>query len=157
MERARDAQPDDLPALADMAADAVAEQCDARGGWVWSRREARALPLERSLQAAIENPEAIVVIGDLDDAPVGYAVAHLELLRTGEPLAVVEDIYVHPDGRGVGLGEAMMDRVVAWATEHDCVGIDAFVLPGNRQSKNFFETFGLTARAILVHRRLRDD
>lgn len=157
MEHARHALESDLAALAEMAADAVAEQGDARGGWVWTRREARSLPVDRSLRAAIEDPEAIVVVGELDDVPVGYAVAHLELLRTGEPLAVVEDIYVHPEGRGVGLGEAMMDLLVAWAEDHDCAGIDAFVLPGNRQSKNFFETFGLTARAILVHRRLQDD
>jgi hypothetical protein len=36
-----------------------------------------------------------------------------------------------------------------------CVGIDALALPGNRQTKNFFESFGFTARAIVVHRRLR--
>jgi hypothetical protein len=27
-------------------------------------------------------------------------------------------------------------------------------LPGNRATKNFFETFGRTARAIVVHRTL---
>ena len=33
----------------------------------------------------------------------------------------------------------------------------AEVLPGMRDSKNFFETFGLVARAIVVHRSLRPD
>ena len=33
-------------------------------------------------------------------------------------------------------------------------GIDGFALPGDRETKNFFERFGLTARAILVHRSL---
>ena len=30
-------------------------------------------------------------------------------------------------------------------------------LPGNRATKNFFERYGLTARALLVHRRLRPE
>jgi hypothetical protein len=46
---------------------------------------------------------------------------------------------------------------VAWARAHHCTGIDGFTLPGNRATKNFFETFGLTARAILVHRSLEED
>ena len=34
-------------------------------------------------------------------------------------------------------------------------GIGSTVLPGDRASKNFFESFGLVARAIAVHRDLR--
>ena len=50
-----------------------------------------------------------------------------------------------------------MDLLIAWCEEHRCTGIDAVALPGNRATKNFFERFGLTARALLVHRRLGDD
>jgi hypothetical protein len=52
------------------------------------------------------------------------------------------------------VGEAMMDQIVAWCEKHGCVGVDAIALPGNRHTKNFFETFGLVARAIVVHRPL---
>jgi len=44
--------------------------------------------------------------------------------------------------------------VLDWCRAHDCRGIDAAALPGNRALKNFFERFGLTARAIVVHRAL---
>ena len=47
-----------------------------------------------------------------------------------------------------------MDAVLAWAGEQGCVGVDALALPGDRATKNFFETFGLVARAIVVHRDL---
>lgn len=40
------------------------------------------------------------------------------------------------------------------ATAAGCLGIDALALPGNRETKNFFEASGLTARAIVVHRSL---
>ena len=34
--------------------------------------------------------------------------------------------------------------------------MDSLALPGDRATKNFFETHGLVARAITVHRRLTD-
>ena len=43
---------------------------------------------------------------------------------------------------------------IAWATERGCFGIESMALPGNRETKNFFERFGLVARAIVVHRAL---
>ena len=50
-----------------------------------------------------------------------------------------------------------MYDLLAWATAQGCFGIDALALPGNRATKNFFERYGLTARAIIVHKRLGDD
>jgi hypothetical protein len=47
-----------------------------------------------------------------------------------------------------------MDELQAFCETRDCLGVDAIALPGNRDTKNFFETFGLVARAILVHRPL---
>jgi len=72
-------------------------------------------------------------------------------------LGVVDDIYVEPQARGVGVGEVLMNAVVDWCHGKGCAGVDALALPGNRETKNFFETFGLTARAIIVHRRIAED
>jgi GNAT superfamily N-acetyltransferase len=154
-EASRLATVDDLSELERLATAAVAEQRDDRGGWVWSRREIRPQPYAASFRAALEDPAAAVWMGTFGDIPVGYAAAHVESLRDGSPLAVVDDLYVEPAARGVGVGEALMTDVVAWATARACIGIDGWVLPGNRASKNFFETFGFTARGIVVHRSLR--
>ena len=67
---------------------------------------------------------------------------------------MLNGLYVDPGAREVGVGEAMMDLVLAWSEERGATGIDAVALPGDRATKNFFERFGLTARAIVVHRRL---
>ena len=48
----------------------------------------------------------------------------------------------------------MLEAIVAWGTDRGAVGVDAIVLPGARDTKNFFETFGLKARALVVHRAL---
>ncbi len=154
MEAARLATPDDVDRLAELAAEALAEQSEGRGGRIWSRREARAVPAQPSLLAAIADPDQLVLAATIDDYPIGYAVTGLERLRTGEMLGVVHDIYVEAGARAVGCGEALIDEVMAWCRDHGCIGIDALALPGNRDTKNFFETFGFTARALVVHHRL---
>jgi len=154
IEAARPASSDDLPRIADLARAAIAELRSTKGGEVWARREARQEPIEESLAADLAKPDALVLTGDIDDAVIGYAVAVIEKLPDGGELARLTDVYVEPEARGVGVGEMLLDAVVAWATERGCVGIDSLALPGNRETKNFFESFGLVARAIVVHRRL---
>jgi GNAT superfamily N-acetyltransferase len=156
-EAARLARPDDLPRLVELAEAAIEEQRGERGGGVWARREARPAPVESSLTAAIADPEQLVLAGTIDDVVVGYVAVRVETLHDRSRLGVVDDIFVEPLARGVGVGEAMLDSVLAWCTETGCVGVDALALPGNRATKNFFESFGLVARAIVVHRSLTSD
>ena len=154
MEAARPATPDDVDRLAELAAEALAEQSEGRGGRIWSQREAREVPAQPSLVTAMADPDQLVLVATIDEYPVGYTVAGLDRLRTGAMLGVVHDIYVEPEARAVGCGEALIDQVTEWCRGHGCIGIDALALPGNRATKNFFETFGLVARAIVVHRSL---
>jgi GNAT superfamily N-acetyltransferase len=93
-------------------------------------------------------------MANLDGASVGFAAARLIGLDDGSLLVDVEALYVLPEARGVGLGEALMEDVLAWASAAGAVAVDSVALPGDRVTKNFFERFGLTARAIQVHRRL---
>jgi GNAT superfamily N-acetyltransferase len=141
----------DLARLVGRSRDHLAAE---RGGAVVLAREARAWPPEESLSADLEAPDTLVVVGTLGRLPVGHAVVTAETIRGGR-LAVVRELFVEPEARGVGIGRRLMEDVVAWAVEADCDGVDALALPGDRATKNFFEGFGLVARTILVHRSLR--
>jgi GNAT superfamily N-acetyltransferase len=154
-EAARPATRDDLARLAELARAAIAELRSTKGGEVWARREARVEPVERSLAADLASPDALVLAGTIDDAVIGYAVAVIETLTDGDRMARLTDVYVEADARGIGVGEMLLDAVIAWATDRKCIGIDSLALPGNRETKNFFESFGLVARAIVVHRPLQ--
>lgn len=156
MEGARPALPADLATLASLAEEAVTEQREQRGGAIWAQRETRALPALSSLASALDDPGQRVLAGTIDDVVVGYGVARLDPLRGGQMLGVITDLYVDPGARGVGVGEAMIEDLVEWCRRHQCQGVDALALPGNRETKNFFETFGFTARAIVVHHSLVD-
>jgi len=158
MEAARLAEAEDLARLGELARQAIAELAPQRGGAVWRRRDARNEPVEDDLAAAIAETGAggarLVLVGTIVDIPVGYGVVRCVDLDDGGHLAVIEDLYVELGARGVGVGEAMMDLIIEWAQDRRCIGVDAVALPGNRETKNFFESFGLVARAIVVHRPL---
>jgi GNAT superfamily N-acetyltransferase len=157
VENARAATREDLPALCALAEAAIDELAPTRGGAIWVRHQAREKPVLASLETALDDPDALIVVGTIDDVAVGYSVVRIDELRDGGLLAVLDDLYVDPEARGVGLGEAMMDAVLDWARTRGCIGIDSDALPGNRATKNFFESFGLVARAIVVHKSLAPD
>jgi GNAT superfamily N-acetyltransferase len=140
----RPATPEDDDRLRALQAMAIAEQVDGRGGYVWSEREALRVP----------PGESHTIVGEIDGTVMGYASVGLDTLADGKPLGVVTAIFVEPGAREVAVGEAMLDDVIAWCSSKGCVGIDAHALPGNRETKNFFETFGFTARLLVVHRKL---
>jgi GNAT superfamily N-acetyltransferase len=153
MERARHAQADDLPAILRLAELGVDELVPTRGGDVWALRDARQDPQEW-LPIALADPDQLVVVGTIDDVVVGFAVVRLEGLADGSRIGVLGEIYVEDQARSVGVGEAMMDAALDWCRERRCRGVESYALPGNRATKNFFESFGLTARSIVVYRAL---
>ena len=126
-----------------------------RGGEMYLLHTARPDPPEASLRADLADVDRVVLMGCLGEVPVGYAVAAVRALADGTCAAEVQEVFVEPEARGVGVGNLLMQRLVGWATDRGCIGIDARALPGDRATKNFFESFGLVARAITVHRDLR--
>lgn len=159
MDGARPARPEDLEAVAALARQAIVELSLLRGGEVWRLRTARREPIEDGLIEAIAatagaGTEGTAVVGTIDDAVVGYGISRVECLDDQSLLAVVTDLYVEPEARGVGVGEGVLALLVDHATALGAIGIDSLALPGDRATKNFFEAFGLKARAIVVHRAL---
>jgi GNAT superfamily N-acetyltransferase len=153
-EAARTAVAGDLDAVAALASAAADEKREQKGGPLWWRRERRQGDVAAGVRAALEAADHELAVGTLDGTVIGYAVARVERLADGGLLGVVEDIYVDPGARAVGVGEALMDHVLAWCGDRGCFGVDSLALPGDRATKNFFESFGLVARAIVVHKPL---
>lgn len=148
-EAARAAQPSDRERVTQLHQQATAELAGERGGRTWAAHTGRRAFAGFDLADSTQQ----VFVGEIDGSVVGYARVRVEPLD-GDELAVLTDIYVEPDAREVGVGEALLDAAIAWATERGCVGIDSVALPGMRATKNFFEAAGLVARAIVVHRAL---
>lgn len=154
---ARPAHPDEIGAVAGLAREARQEVLEYRGGERWMITEAAPEPLEDHLAGLLADPEAVLLAGIWDDTVVGYGWARRLVRLDGSPIARIEELFVTPECRSVGVGESLFDALKQWAQEQGLVAIDAFVLPGHRHAKNFFETFKMTAHALIVHTRLDQD
>jgi GNAT superfamily N-acetyltransferase len=154
IESARRAHVDDLGRIEELARQAIDQMRPLRGGMLWSLTLARQEPLVESLSASLVDPDQRVVVGCIDDTIIGFGAVRVQGLADGQPLGVIDELFVEPEARAVGVGEAMMDLLLEWCVERGCIGVDAVALPGDRETKNFFETYGLTARALVVHRAL---
>jgi GNAT superfamily N-acetyltransferase len=144
----------DLPRLAELASAAIEELREGRGGAVWARHDARRPPFDTALRDELADPDHHLLVGTLDGTIMGYGAARIERLADGGLLGVVTDLYTEPGCRELGIGELTMQALVEWCREKGCFGVDSLALPGDRHTKNFFESFGLVARAIVVHRSL---
>ena len=127
---------------------------DERGGKLDILLRGRAEPIEDSFRASLLDASTQLIVAEANSLPIGYLVCQIEELRNGELVARVTDLWVHPESRGVGAGAALMREASNRAVKAGCVGIDARALPGDRVTKNFFESFGLVARTIEVHKSL---
>lgn len=149
MEAARRPREDEIPRLAELHRLAVANATPERGGEVFAARETAAEPLENWLLERMRNDG--VWVGTVDESVIGYAVADLEDLRGGVRLARIEALFVEEGARGVGVGASLMAAIVEWSADNGCTGIDAWALPGDRHTKNFFEASGFSARLLTMH------
>ena len=154
MESARLATTGDRALIGEFAARARVEMCGKRGGEVLDRLDVDRERPAASVERLLAHQGGVVVVGCIDDTPVGFGAMLVEVVADGSPHAVVEQIYVEPGARAVGVGESMIELLIDEATKREAVGIEALALPGDRATKNFFETQGMVARAIIVHRRL---
>jgi GNAT superfamily N-acetyltransferase len=154
VEHARLAVDADVDAIAALATRLHDELLPTRGGALWARREQRPLPHADTYRALIGCDDVSVVVGCVHGSIVGFGVVEVETLRDGAALGVISELFVEPEARAVGVGEAMVEPLLAFCEARGCVGVDARVLPGHRAAKNFFEESGFTARALVMHRPL---
>ena len=144
MEATRPAGAADRERIGELRAELFAELSAYRGGELWVRER----------KSAARPDESATFVGTFDDAVVGYGIVEVVELRDGGRLGTVTELYVEPDAREVSVGEALVNALLDWCHEHECIGVDATALPGHRAAKNFFEERGFVSRSLTMHRGL---
>lgn len=149
----RAAAESDVPYIAAMAEAAAAALHGSRGAELMLLRETQP-PEATRIAEWLHEGDVTIQVGLLDDVPVAAGIAHLEVLTGGTRLAVVTMLWVDEAARSVSVGEALLGALVDWARTAGCESIDAYALPGERITKNFFEAAGFKARLLTVSHRL---
>ncbi|MFW2332588.1 GNAT family N-acetyltransferase [Ilumatobacter sp.] len=136
----RPAAPGDSEQLQWLEAEAREALTDQRGGGRWlTTHPARA----EHWPGVIDSD--VVHVAHIDGVVVGYLV-----LVVDDVVAIVDDVYVSPQARELGFGDALLDAGIESARERGCALLEGASLPGDRNTKNLYERAGIKARLITV-------
>jgi GNAT superfamily N-acetyltransferase len=103
-------------------------------------------------------PYAEVVFACLDGTPVGFALFfHNFSTFLGRPGIYLEDLYVRPEARGLGIGKCLLAWLARTALERGCARLDWAVLDWNEPSIGFYRSLGAVALDEWTTYRLAGD
>lgn len=101
--------------------------------------------LEKNLFS--ENPFAQTLIAEWDNNPAGFALYYYNFSTfLGKPGIYLEDLFVKPDYRGLGIGKSLLRELARLAAEQDCGRLDWAVLDWNEPAINFYKKLGAEAQ-----------
>ncbi len=145
----RPARRDDVDQVRLLEAEARAALLGQRGGDRWLATHAQRGKDWASVVDVDADVAGNVDVAVIDDVVVGYLV-----LRCSGPVALIEEVYVTPEARHVGFGDALIESAMTRARAAGCSTIEGEALPGDRETKNLYERAGITARLIVVSKAL---
>ena len=89
------------------------------------------------------NPFYFCLIAEHNSAPAGFALYFFNYSTwMGRPGLYLEDIFVHPEFRGLGIGKALLQRVASIAVEKGCPRLQWEVLDWNTPAIDFYRSLG---------------
>ncbi len=101
---------------------------------------------------------AEVVIGEYEGKPVSFALFfHNFSTFLGKPGLYLEDLYVRPECRGLGLGKVMLSYLAKLAVERDCGRMEWVCLDWNESSIRFYKQLGAVPMEDWTIYRLEGD
>jgi GNAT superfamily N-acetyltransferase len=90
-------------------------------------------------------PAAEVLIGALDGEPAGFALFFQNFSTfLARPGLYLEDLYVRPAGRNLGLGAALLKELARLAVQRGCGRLEWAVLDWNEPAIGFYKRLGAT-------------
>ena len=91
-------------------------------------------------------------------APAGFALYFFNYSTwTGHPGLYLEDLFVPPELRGLGIGKALLRKLAQIAVERDCGRMEWAVLDWNEPSIAFYKSLGAVPMSDWIINRLTGD
>lgn len=121
---------------------------------LWPVADGLPEPIESSFAQHLSEEDSLIVLGTVDDVPLGFLWIRSEALlpqAAGALVGAVRLVFVETAARGVGVGEEMIGMVMDDFRSRGITLFDSHVSPGHRLAKNFFESHGYSARSIVMH------
>lgn len=139
----------DIDVIVRLAGLGVVELDPTRGGALMLHHDLGQVGAPARYMHALEGELEHLIVGAVDGIVVGFGRASIAT-SSAATVCLIEELFVHPNARGVGVAARILDDLRAWAVENRCGFIESHVLPGNRAAKNFFERLGMVTRKMRV-------
>jgi GNAT superfamily N-acetyltransferase len=98
------------------------------------------------------------LIAEFDGRPAGFAFYFFDYSTwLGRPGIYLEDLFVHPEFRGRGVGKALLQRVAAIAVEKGCARLQWQVLDWNTPAIDFYRAMGADFPNEWLNARVRGE
>ena len=120
---------------------------------MWPRADGLDEPIEAAFLICIEDPDSLLLLGEIEGYPLGFILGRSRPLLAHEPgvrVGAIQMVFVELEAREVGVGEVMRDTLMKDFRRTGHSLFDSHVLPGHRLAKNFFEAGGFAARSIIM-------
>jgi GNAT superfamily N-acetyltransferase len=127
---------------------------------VYERLESQVIATEAGLKATLfgARPYAEVVLACRGAEPVGFALFfHNYSTFRGKPGIYLEDLFVRPACRGLGIGKQLLAWLAHTALERGCARLEWAVLDWNAPSIGFYRSLGAVALDEWTSFRLTDE
>jgi GNAT superfamily N-acetyltransferase len=116
---------------------------------VYERLEEHVVATEAALATALFGPRpyAEVIFACRGGMPVGFALFfHNFSTFIGKPGIYLEDLFVRPEARGLGVGRRLLQWLARTTLERGCARLDWAVLDWNEPSIGFYRSLGALAQ-----------
>lgn len=92
-----------------------------------------------------EKPFVEAIVAVVDHKPIGFALfLHNYSTFLTKPGIYLEDLFVLPKYRGLGIGKAILTQLAQTAIERDCGRLEWCVLDWNESAIGFYQRMGAT-------------
>lgn len=116
----------------------------------WERRQA-------TYRGWLERGDAIVLLAEIDEEPVGYAVVHVQdgpddTFPLGARWAEIYSLSVVPEARGQGIGTRLLDEIDARLTDLGIRAVGIAAMVENEAALRLYQRRGFVPREIVLYR-----
>ena len=139
----RPARSEDIPALCDLLADLFTIESDFAPD-----REKQ----EKGLRLVLEknNGSSIVLVAVQEDEVLGMcSVQTVISTAEGGPAGIVEDVVVHREHRGQGIGGSLLGSAMAWCTNKGITRMQLLADKDNAPALQFYFSRGWTGTGLI--------
>ena len=97
----------------------------------------------------VDQERVFAVLAEIDGVPVGYGVVQIENKIRGGRVGHIEDVVTSNSARRIGVGRAIIERLLEISDSHDCYKT---VLDCKDHNTGFYEACGFVKAGVAMQR-----